>query len=342
MPHERPLLTIAVPTYNRAHYLGQLLSVLLVQLCNEPRVELIVSDNASPDSTGAVVADFENRGLKIRYIRNDRNLGADGNILQCYHEASGQFVWIFSDDDLIEPGTVKRVLDILASQRYDVVCLRGYSFDGEYAGPRPFSPTPDLSFTRARDLARHVHVFFTFISGVIVNKDRNKFAAHRPFDSLLGTNLAQLGPFYTALNLQRRSLIIRDPLLAARGNSNVGYALYHVFATTLTEITSQWIEEEAVRRAIIRGTIQRFFPSWIMMSRESQAQASSVAENPHQVLRKAFGYDFRYWLFDYPIYALPLPLARTWLLGVRAVNKIGTVLMNWRARNTSSHGSLSR
>ena len=44
----RPLLTIAIPNFNRA----------AAQLRNEPRVELIISDNASPNETPAVVQDF--------------------------------------------------------------------------------------------------------------------------------------------------------------------------------------------------------------------------------------------------------------------------------------------
>jgi abequosyltransferase len=47
----KPLLTIAIPTYNRAGYLKELLSILADQLKDEPRVELIISDNASPDET---------------------------------------------------------------------------------------------------------------------------------------------------------------------------------------------------------------------------------------------------------------------------------------------------
>jgi glycosyltransferase involved in cell wall biosynthesis len=292
----------------------------------ESQVELLVSDNASSDGTQALVTAYQSRGAAIGYIRNETNVGADRNILNCYEHASGRYVWILSDDDLIEPGTVKRVVSALFSQRYDLVCIRCYSFEGDYSGPKPFSPIPDLELSRAEDLARHVHVFFTFISAVIINKERNSSASHRPFDSLVGTNLAQLGPFYTALNHHRRSLLIRDPLIAARGNSNVGYALYRVFGPTLADITREWIDKKATQRAIINGTIQRFFPYWIMMSRRSQA--STVPENPHKVLRTCFGSEPRYWVFDYPVYALPFPLAKSWLLGVRVVNRLDTLLMN--------------
>ena len=47
----RPVLTIAIPTYNRCDYLQKLLAVLHDQIACEPRVELVISDNASTDKT---------------------------------------------------------------------------------------------------------------------------------------------------------------------------------------------------------------------------------------------------------------------------------------------------
>jgi abequosyltransferase len=320
----QPLLTFAVPTYNRAKHLDQLLGVLLKQIPGENRVELIVSDNASTDNTSAVVEGYRHCGLDIRYLCNETNCGADFNILQCYEQAAGKYVWIFGDDDVIAPGTVKRVLHALATKLYDLVCIRACSFEGKYVQHKDFIPAPDLDLTTSEDLARHVHVFFTFISGMIVNKERISSVPHRQFDSLLGTNLVQLGPFYTALNHHRRSLLIRDPLIAATGNSHVGYALYRTFGPALTRITCEWVEKKSVRRAIVNGTIQMFFPSFLLLTRQSET--SSVHEDPHQVLLPCFGRNFRYWVFDYPICVLPLPLARVWMLAVRVINKVDSLL----------------
>jgi abequosyltransferase len=325
MPDSAPLLTIAIPTFSRTHLLEGLLEVLLEQLEGESRVELLISDNASTDSTGATVAAYQARGLSIRYIRNETNIGPDRNILQCFLLASGDYVWVFSDDDLILPGTIKRVLDVLSLGVYDIVnitaCL--YQEDGGHLEERT-GPLGDVDFSGAKDFAGAVHVFFTFISGVILHKKRISSLPHRPFESILDTNLTQLGPVYSALNCHRRSLLIRDPLIAARSNSNVGYALYRVFGTTFEKITREWIDDESVRQAIFNGTIRRFLPFWIIPSRE--LRASSVPEDPHQILRICYGSNMRYWVFIYPIYALPLSLARFWLLGVRVINKIDSIL----------------
>jgi abequosyltransferase len=325
MQHE-PLLTIAVPTYNRAIYLDQLLAVLMEQINGDARVELLVSDNASQDDTYALVMRYKDRGFAFRYIRNETNIGADRNILQCHEQAAGEYVWIFSDDDLIAPGALTRIVEALSTGRYDLVSIGAYFFEGDYAEHKQFIPTLDIDTESAAKLARTIHIFLTFISGIIVNKKRISSVPHRPFSTLLDTNLGHLGPFYTALNHHRRSLVIRDPLIAARGNSNVGYALYHVFGTTLASITREWIDDLSVQRAIVNGTIQKFLPFWILMTRESRA--SRVAENPHRVLRKCYGNNFRYWMFVYPVYILPVPLARIWLFATRVINKVDSLLGN--------------
>ena len=78
--HSLPLLSISVPTYNRARCLERLLTILHEQSADDPRVELIVSDNASTDGTQAVAEDFLRRGMNFRYVRNQVNVGGDENI----------------------------------------------------------------------------------------------------------------------------------------------------------------------------------------------------------------------------------------------------------------------
>lgn len=321
-----PLLSFAIPTYNRARCLERLLVLLKRELEGETRVEVLVSDNASSDGTHTVVEACQSADFPIRYLKNTANQGADRNILQCIEAARGKYVWVFSDDDVVVPGTLRRVLTALAQEKYDIVCISPFFSPSEEIQHRKFRHVPDLEFTRARDLARQVHVLFTFISGVIIAKERLSAVPHPPFASLFDSSLGQLGPFFTVLNAHRRSLVIRDPLVTATANRSVGYGIYEVFGTNLTKIASEWIEDEDARKAIIGGTIQRFLPHWILLSRKSAA--SSVSEDPHEILRRCFGKYSRYWIFNYPIYALPLPLAKLWLMFVRIFNKFETLLVS--------------
>ena len=72
-----PLLTIAIPTFNRACQLGTLLGILEPQLAPYPEIELLVSDNASEDTTPAVLAQAAPRIPRLRIHRHATNIGSD-------------------------------------------------------------------------------------------------------------------------------------------------------------------------------------------------------------------------------------------------------------------------
>ena len=110
MQPERPLLTIAIPTYNRSGCLAQLLDGLTPQLEGETRVELLICDNASPDDTSSVAASFRERGLALIYSRNETNIGSDANFIRCYEMAHGEYVWIFEMTTSLLPADCKRSL----------------------------------------------------------------------------------------------------------------------------------------------------------------------------------------------------------------------------------------
>lgn len=113
---KRPLLSICIPTHKRARLLqSSLLSVGPQIIQFEDEVELVVSDNCSPDETPEVIAEAKER-FPIRYHRNDRNIGAIKNVVQLATDlAQGEFCWILGDDDLIRPGGVAKVLEVLRS-----------------------------------------------------------------------------------------------------------------------------------------------------------------------------------------------------------------------------------
>jgi abequosyltransferase len=317
----KPLLTIAIPTYGRAKYLKELLSVLADQLKDEPRVELIISDNASPDETPSVVQDFVAGGLRVHYIRNAQNIGPDANFLQCFEQARGKYFWLFSDDDLIVPGALARILAYCQAAEYDLIWVSSYSFE-DFFQPRALKSRRDaVEISDAQTYAKRLHVFFTFISGNIVNKDKVLGSQPKAFSSLIGTGLVQLGWTYTALNGFTRGLYIRDKLIAARANNTGGYKLFQVFGSTLAMITNAWVRSQSLGRIIMNGTLQRFWPLWLLAYKKCGRDFADDAK-PQTVLTPVFGDNFRYWVFAYPVIVLPSVLAAIWVFAVRVLNRL--------------------
>ena len=101
--HDQPLVTIGIPTYNRADsYLKQAIQSAVDQ--TYPNIEIIVSDNCSTDHTEALVRSFNDS--RIRYFKQSRNIGMLNNSNFCVEEAKGAYFLQLHDDDLIDPDYV--------------------------------------------------------------------------------------------------------------------------------------------------------------------------------------------------------------------------------------------
>ena len=94
-----PLVTICIPTYNRAGMIGKAIESALGQTYRN--IEVIVVDNASDDNTAVVVASYSDKGLT--YVKNERNLGLFGNFNRCIEVATGDYLHILHSDDYIDP-----------------------------------------------------------------------------------------------------------------------------------------------------------------------------------------------------------------------------------------------
>jgi glycosyltransferase involved in cell wall biosynthesis len=116
MEKENYLLTVAIPTYNRASILARTLCILKPQIqATADHVEFIISDNCSDDNTEEVVRHHIDNGLKIKYVKNNTNIGALLNLFRCCKLAQGKYVWILGDDDFLCEDTIKFILELLKS-----------------------------------------------------------------------------------------------------------------------------------------------------------------------------------------------------------------------------------
>ena len=98
-PSENPLITIAIPTFNRANgFLRQALQSAVSQTYTN--LEIIVSDNCSTDNTGGLVDSFSDS--RIIYYKQAENIGANNNFNFCVQQAKGAFFLLLNDDDTID------------------------------------------------------------------------------------------------------------------------------------------------------------------------------------------------------------------------------------------------
>lgn len=107
-----PLVTIGIPTYNRADgYLREALADALAQ--DYEQLEIVVSDNASSDATPELV-----RGTadpRVRYLRHERNIGGNANFNACLAAARGEYFLLLHDDDRLDPDFVSACMRAVAT-----------------------------------------------------------------------------------------------------------------------------------------------------------------------------------------------------------------------------------
>ena len=109
----KPLVSIGVPTYNRAPMLERALKSLVAQ--DYPNLEIIISDNASTDDTPQSCARMQEQYSFLRYHRNSTIVPAMENFRKVLLLSSGYYFMWASDDDLWEPGFVSTLVDYLES-----------------------------------------------------------------------------------------------------------------------------------------------------------------------------------------------------------------------------------
>ena len=105
-----PNVSFVIPCFNLAHLLGQCISSILSQSYND--LEVIVMDDCSPDNTKEVVKSFDDP--RIKYIRNESNLGALRNYNRGIGLSEGKYIWLISADDYLRnPDVLRRYVDVL-------------------------------------------------------------------------------------------------------------------------------------------------------------------------------------------------------------------------------------
>lgn len=102
-------LSVIIPTYNRAEYLSQCLHSVLSS--SYQNLEIVVSDNASQDDTQAVASSFTDHRLK--YYRNKTNIGFELNLLKLLEYASGDYIFLLTDDDYLNEEAVPELIEII-------------------------------------------------------------------------------------------------------------------------------------------------------------------------------------------------------------------------------------
>lgn len=120
-----PVVTIVMPIYNGARYLGSAIHSVLRQQYSD--WELICIDDASTDGSGAIIARHAAEDSRIRHLTNDRNLGLPATLNRGFSEARGELHSWTSDDNILRPNMIMKLVAELEARPEADLAYAGYS-----------------------------------------------------------------------------------------------------------------------------------------------------------------------------------------------------------------------
>lgn len=178
----KPLLSICIPTYNRAEFLRDALDSIVGQINenNKDKIGICISDNASEDNTEELVNEYQEKlTVPIIYYKNEKNMGADYNYLKVAEIANGKYFWWLGSDDIIEEGGIDRLIEEINHKDTDIsayiISRNVYDFNMEKVLKN--SPVVLNKYLEDRiiddiDKFLECFVYYGYISAMVINKDR--------------------------------------------------------------------------------------------------------------------------------------------------------------------------
>jgi glycosyltransferase involved in cell wall biosynthesis len=157
MSENKPRVSIGLPVRDGENYLAETLDSILAQTYSD--FELIISDNASTDRTEEICRVYAARDERIRYFRNEENLGAAENFNRVLGLSAGDYFKWAAHDDLCAPEYLARCVGVLDREPEVVLCYpktriidgQGEFVEDYFDGFHLDSPKPHIRF---RDVFR--------------------------------------------------------------------------------------------------------------------------------------------------------------------------------------------
>ena len=109
----KPLISIIIPTYNRAHLISETLDSIIVQTYTN--WECIIIDDGSTDNTTDILAKYIEIGSRFQYHQRpvDRIKGANACRNYGFELSKGEYIKWFDSDDLMNPNFLEKQVKIL-------------------------------------------------------------------------------------------------------------------------------------------------------------------------------------------------------------------------------------
>jgi abequosyltransferase len=295
------LLSICIPTYNRAEYLKKTLDSIVNQEGFAEHCEIVISDNCSPDNTAEVVDTFMAQYKNIRYYRNDTNVG-ELNFVRVMDLARGKYIKLNGDKiGFCETG-LTRLIGYLQQIDVAVVFLINCQKDLKEKGM--------ISCTTFDEFVQKVSYWSTWMSGIILRK--SDYQTLEGKERAIGSFLIQTDIMFRIIGSSQSTQIINELLLFEQPIENKGgYNLFEVFVNNYLSLYDYYLKtgllsQKTYKNEKIYLLYHFVFPWYTMIVLRKKFQFEVTRANkiiihhyssfpqlfvyPFYLLRKSFGH----------------------------------------------------
>lgn len=219
-------ISICMPTRNRAGFIGETLESVISQ--SDDSVEIVVVDGASTDNTAEVVQRYQQKFKNLVYYRGEKNGGVDRDMAKAIELARGEYCWLFSDDDSLKSGAIKRILKEIESGYEIYLCnvtacdlsmrpLRERFWLSAEVKDRVFNLREKKELIEYCDKANSIGALFSYWSSIVLRREEwIKTGYNYDFD---GTAYALASSLFSFIKRRCRLKYIRSSLVLWRNDN---------------------------------------------------------------------------------------------------------------------------
>ena len=305
-------LSIGIPTYNGSRYIREALDSIITQLDDiDEEVEIVISDNASTDQTPEIIREYQNKYSFIKYFRNEENVGPDRNFDLAVRRSTGEYVWLFSDDDKLKSGAIKKVLEVLREYPNVGLIWVNYGIYNEDFSictmeRRDLGSIEDVCCNSADEFYATTHILSTACCTNIVkrsswnNVDREKF---------IGSSFVHVGVISSYLIKENNAYCINYPYVmirmrrVSRWANNGNLLIYSVnLASIIRGLTKIGYKKDTIDKIFDRHIIGDMRVVCLDAKRQS---VQNLSFSFLKAMIRNYGNYPSFWLIDLPVLLLP-------------------------------------
>jgi glycosyltransferase involved in cell wall biosynthesis len=299
------LLSICIPTFNRAEHLNRTLRSIVKQPLFCEKGEVIIADNCSTDDTPHIVGEFLNRYKNIRYYRNETNIGADRNFLYLLGLGQGKYLKLHNDRACFHEGTLIKLMEYLLKANHGVVFILNENTNLRKKGI--------IECKAFGEFVQATSYWSTWMNGIILKACEYNNLTDK--DRAIGSNLLQTDIMFRMLTSCGSSLIINEKMMYEQEvEVKGGYNLFKVFVSNYLDLYQEYLKAGVLNQDIYNkekiNLFKYFIIQWyirgiLIKDKRYQFNVSKA----HRIILKYYWNEPQ--LFFYPLYLLGKSFFRT-------------------------------